>query len=186
MKKLTKLLLIVVSVLAIADSIYFTTKNHYEKKKSSTNNQLSTQKAGKSDNTPNPDSSAGKSIGGTTPAVTTNLAELKDVSLTVYLMSESYTSADGKTSFPSGSITPYFYPSSGIFSVQKIVKGDWVDAATNINYPGHGGLVVSNILPAEDNVEYRVIKIENGKATAVSKTFTVKRSDLAGGTKTYN
>lgn len=121
-----------------------------------------------------------------TPIVNTAVAELKDISLTVYVVTDPITSQDGKTTVPAGSLTPYFYLNSGVYSVQKRVGTSWVDVATSINYPGHGGLSVAYAAPAEDNINYRVLKIENGKVTAISKTFVVTRAEINGGVKTYN
>lgn len=127
-----------------------------------------------------------KSSNPATPTVNTSVAELKDVSLTAYLVRDAITSADGKTSINAGSITPYFYAPSGLYSVQKLSGKDWTDVATSINYPGHGGLAAGTVGSNEDSINYRMLKIENSKVTAISKTFTVNRSDLAGGVFTYN
>jgi hypothetical protein len=58
--------------------------------------------------------------------------------------------------------------------------------ATSINYPGHGGLMASFAGPTEDNINYRVLKIENNTVKLISKTFVVKRADMSAGYKTYN
>lgn len=118
--------------------------------------------------------------------VNPNLGILNGVSLTVYLNRVATTSVDGKTTIPANSITAYFYMEPGVYSVQKLVSANWQDVATNNNYPGHGGLVIPFIGPTEDNVSYRVIKIENGTAKSVSKTFIVRRADLSSGMKTYS
>lgn len=127
-----------------------------------------------------------ESTGEPTPTVNTAVGELKEVSLTVYLVMENTTSQDGKTTVSAGSITPYFYLPGGIYSVQKLVGTNWQDVATSINYPGHGGLQVSSAGPTEDNINYRVLKIEGGTVKSVSKTFIVKRADMSTGYKTYN
>lgn len=122
-----------------------------------------------------------------TPTVNTAVNELKGVTLTIYLITDPIISQDGKTTVAKDSITPYFYPDgSGVYSVQKLSGSNWVDVATSINYPGHGGISAAYAGPAEDDINYRVLKIESGKINAVSKTFVVKRSDLTGGVKTYN
>ena len=99
---------------------------------------------------------------------------LTEVSLTVYLDNDT------------GGINPYFYMPQGVYTVQKMVSGAWQNVATNINYVGHGGLNVAKTNPDEDNISYRVLKIENGTAARISKTFVVKQADLVGGVKTYN
>jgi short subunit dehydrogenase-like uncharacterized protein len=155
-----------------------------------------TQKEGKTDTsadqmTEKADNTTGEvskpeTTGEPTPTVNTAVAELKEVSLTVYLVMEDTTSQDGKTSVPAGSITPYFYLPGGIYSIQKLVGATWTDVATSINYPGHGGLLASFAGPTEDNINYRALKIEGGTIKAVSKTFVVKRADMTSGYKTYN
>lgn len=127
-----------------------------------------------------------QTIGGTTPSVTSQVETLGEVSLTVYFQSGATTSQDGKTTIPAGSLAPYFYLPSGIYSVQKLTGGVWKDVATNIQYPGHGGLAAGYTGPSEDNVSYRVLKIEGSTVKSISKTFVVKRSDLNEGVKTYN
>lgn len=99
---------------------------------------------------------------------------LTNVSLTVYLDNDT------------GGVNPYFYMPQGVYTVQKMVSGTWQNVATNINYVGHGGLNVAKTSPEEDNISYRVLKIENGAPSQISKTFVVRRGDMVGGVKTYN
>jgi cytoskeletal protein RodZ len=121
-----------------------------------------------------------------TPVTNSNIGTINDVTLTVYMNAQATTSLDGKTTVPAGSLSPYFYVPSGVYSIQKLSNGKWIDVASNINYEGHGGIAAAAAGPAEDNISYRVLRLENGTAKDISKTFVVKRSDLSGGVKTYN
>jgi hypothetical protein len=122
-----------------------------------------------------------------TPVINNSVGSLDGVFLTAYLYSNSTTSMDGKTTVPANSIQPYLFPQgSGVYSVQKLSGTSWLDVASNISYSGHGGIAGAYAGPSEDNINYRLVKIENGKAVSISKTFVVKRSDLSGGVKTYN
>lgn len=157
------------------------------KKQDASNNESSNSGAKpneKTDNPPAEDSQGQSSVGQTT--INTSVSELAGVSLTAYLNREATTSQDGKTTIPADSISISFYMPVGVYSIQKLNISGWQDVATNNNYSGHGGLSVPNVASPEDNISYRVIKIENGTAKSVSKTFIVKRSDLSGGIKTYN
>jgi len=122
----------------------------------------------------------------TTTATTKTLGVLSDVSLTANLVSEESIAQDGKTVIPPGSITPTFYTNTGNFTIQKMVAGVWKDIITNQVYPGHGGITAWFCGPTENNIQYRVLKVENGTPVSASKIFTVKRSDLTSGVKTYN
>lgn len=119
----------------------------------------------------------------TTPAA---LANLTDVSLTVYVTTQDSKATDGNTNMPTGSLTPFFYMPAGTYTIQKMASGAWQDVITNQSYPGHGGVAAWFAGPSEDNIQYRVLKIQNGQPTSASKTFVVKRSDLSGGVYTYN
>ncbi len=180
---------IIVLILVLSGGGYYFYKNQSKFKTETnnseeiSNNDQATEKtdAGATETVINPNE------GGPTPEVNTALSELSNVTLTAYLMTLNTTSADGKTQIPANSIQPYFFPSgSGVFSIQKLVGVNWTDIASNISYPGHGGIAGSYTTTTEDNINYRVIKIENNKAVSVSKIFVVKRADLSDGFKTYN
>jgi hypothetical protein len=181
----------VVLLLLVGVTAFYLYRNNSKKKEA--DNSAATQEAGKS-NEDKGDATADatnsekdyQTVGGETPTVTTTVGTLSEVSLTVYLATEASTSQDGKTTIPAGSITPYFYLPSGVYSVQKLTGGVWKDVATNIQYPGHGGLAAGYTTATEDNISYRTLKIENNIVKSISKTFVVKRSDLSSGSKTYN
>lgn len=117
--------------------------------------------------------------------VTKELPQFSDITLTVYVNKDASTGPDGETEIPVGALMPYFYMSEGVYTVQKLTGGQWKDLLTNVSYAGHGGLWAFYTDATEDNVEYRVLRIENGQPTAVSKIFTVKRSEITGGSKAY-
>ena len=191
MKKLlkNKYFIVAVALIVLGGGAFAAVKSKQKVQKQNEEKKAEEQKkqdeTGKQDNPPKESSDAYKSQGGTT-TIQSNMGTLSDASLTVYLNRQESTSLDGKTTIPANSISSYFYLPSGVYSVQKMVNGVWQDVATNINYPGHGGLSVPVIGPGEDNVSYRALKTENGVAKSVSKTFVVKRSDLTGGVYTYN
>lgn len=190
MKKLLKnrYFIVVVILLILGGGVFAVVKNQQKTKKQEEEKKAEEQKKEgyeKGDNLPNEPAGAYQSQGGTT-TIQSNLGTLSEVSLTVYLNRQESKSLDGKTTISANSMSPYFYLPSGVYSVQKMTSGTWQDVATNINYPGHGGLSVPVINPGEDNVSYRALKTENGVAKSVSKTFIVKRSDLSGGVYTYN
>jgi hypothetical protein len=122
----------------------------------------------------------------TTTPVADNLGILSDASLTAYLYAQSSVASDGTTPMPASSVAPFFYVPSGSYTIQKLSNGVWTDLITNQSYPGHGGIAAWFFGPTEDNVSYRVLKIESGKPVSASKTFVVKRADLTGGVHTYN
>lgn len=196
MKKLlkNKLLVAGLAVLILSGGAFVIVKGIQNKNKASENKEETVKEAeiagGKTDTPPDTDAQtptqAPTPSPTPTPVTNTNLGSINDVSLTVYVNAQATTSLDGKTTIPAGSISPYFYLASGVYTVQKLSGQTWVDVATNINYPGHGGLAVQTAGPAEDNVNYRVLRLENGTAKDVSKTFIVKRAELAAGVKTYN
>lgn len=180
---------IIVLIAIIASGFYLVkgkqmlNKDVEKKQSTGTGENVSTEKtdAGVTEETVNPDE------GKPTPEVNTGLSELSGVTLTAYLIKEATTSVDGKTTIPANSIQPYFYPQgAGVYSIQKFSGSSWIDVASNVSYPGHGGIAGAFTGSTEDNISYRVVKIENNKAAAVSKTFTILRSDLASGVKTYN
>lgn len=190
MKKLLKNKYFVVAVALIILGgggfvVYKTRQNAQKQEEEKKAEEQKSENYEKGENLPEESPDAFKSQGGTT-TVQSNIGVLSEASLTVYLNREETTSSDGKTIIPANSISPYFYLPSGVYSVQKLISGNWQDVATNINYPGHGGLPVPVLGPSEDNVSYRVLKTENGTAKLASKTFVVKRSDLSGGAYTYN
>lgn len=191
MKKAKNIILLVVALVLVLGTGFAIVKNQKKfrapvsKTEETKKEDKPTGATEKGDNTPQ--EAKPLSTNQPTPTVNTALKELKGVTLTAYLINEAIISQDGKVAVPQNSITPYFYPEgSGLYSVQKLSGTNWIDVATSINYPGHGGITASYAGPSEDNVNYRVIKIEAGKVTAVSKTFVIKRSELTVGVKTYN
>lgn len=99
---------------------------------------------------------------------------LTDVILTVYI------------NYDTGGVSPYFYVPQGTYTAQKLVGTSWQNVATNIKYVGHGGLNVAEAGSSEDNISYRIMRVENGNPVQISKTFLVRRADLTSGVKTYN
>lgn len=186
-KKLPIIAGVVSLVLVVGFGIYFVKTKSKSAENKSTDSQTETKKATSTEKTDNPPSTETQTQSDAkTPTVNSSVPQLNGVSLTVYLYTEQTTSQDGKTTIPANSIFPSFYMEAGTYSAQKLISGSWVDVATGIKYAGHGGLSVPYIKPAEDNVSYRLIKIENDTAKGISKTFTVTRSDLTAGMKTYN
>jgi hypothetical protein len=127
----------------------------------------------------------------TTPSTTTTTAPvalptLANVSLTAYLSAQDSIAPDGSTPMPAGSIAPTFNMPDGTYTIQKMVGGVWKDIITNQSYPGHGGIAAWFSGPTEDNISYRILKIEGGKAASSSKTFVVRRSDITATVYTYN
>lgn len=122
----------------------------------------------------------------TTTTVPTTLPILGDVSLTVNVVTDNTTAPDSTTTAAAGSIFPTFYMPAGTYTVQKLVSGSWKDIITNQAYAGHGGLAAWFAGPTEDNISYRVVRIENGKVVSISKTYVVNRTDLTTGIHTYN
>ncbi len=88
-----------------------------------------------------------------------------------------------------GSISLSFYlEGSGYYSVQEEQNGSWQTTKNNVYYQGTGGLDAGSISTGQASATVRALKIENGKYTAVTKAFTIQRSEVeaAGGVKTYN
>jgi hypothetical protein len=106
------------------------------------------------------------------------------VTLTVYVSTEAIT-VGTKTS-QQGSISLNFYTDPGTYVVQKQVGGAWQNFGTAVKYSGSGGLAGGYLDPADDNVNVRLALTENNKITYVSKTFTIVRSEITSGFKTYN
>jgi len=188
MKKHRNIIIFIVAVLVIGIGAYaFVANKKKEESKQNENTQESNTTTDKGDNPPEVEETQQP----TTPSnqvtdVSETLPGFNEVSLTVYLNQDATIGPDGKTQIPVGALMPYFYMPSGNFTVQKMVGSEWKDLLTNVSYSGHGGLWAFYTEPTEDNIQYRVLKIENGKPVSVSKIYTVKRSDLTGGVKTYN
>lgn len=193
MNKYLKLKYIIVGlglVAIIGTGTFLAVKQVIFKKNNSSNNQAQSdynRKTEKTDN-PAPVETKNPDEGKPTPTVNSGIGVLGEVFLTAYYNKDATTSADGKTTIPAGSIQPYLFPQgSGVYSVQKFVGGSWADVASNVSYSGHGGIAAAYAGPKEDNIQYRVIKLESGKPVSVSKIFVVVRADLVGsGVKTYN
>lgn len=119
------------------------------------------------------------------PATTTKeVKSLDGVTLTVYVGSETINI--GTKTVPAGSISLNFYTNPGTYMVQKEKAGVWQNFSSNIKYSGSGGLSGGYLEPTEDNVNVRIGLVEGNTVTAVSKSFTVIRSELTSGFKTYN
>jgi cytoskeletal protein RodZ len=187
------LAVIVAVVLMLGVGVFAAIKNQKspnktESQKSESQQNQAVNSEGKTDTPPDVKEDPVQTTPNSTPTKvpTAGAGVVSDVTLTVYLNNQATTSQDGKTTIPAGSLLPYFYVPSGIYSIQKLSSATWVDVASNINYPGHGGISAQQAGPAEDNISYRVLRLEGGVVKDVSKTFVVKRSDLQGGFKTYN
>lgn len=88
-----------------------------------------------------------------------------------------------------GSIEILFYlEGSGVFTSQEKSGDAWVTVKENQAYAGRGGFSAGTIASGQESKTMRVLKIENGKYVAVTKEFTIKRSEVeaALGIKTYN
>lgn len=123
----------------------------------------------------------------TTPPPTTTVSEPKSldgVTLTVYVSTETITL--GTKTVPAGSVSLNFYTNPGTYVVQKQVGSTWQNFSSNIKYSGTGGLSGGYLEPADDNINVRIALVENSAVTAVSKSFTIIRSELTSGFKTYN
>lgn len=118
------------------------------------------------------------------PTPAQELKNLEAVTLTVYVSSETINI--GTKTVPAGSISLNFYTNPGTYVVQKEKSGVWQNFSSNIKYSGSGGLSGGYLEPAEDNVNVRVGLVEGNAVTAVSKSFTIIRSELSSGFKTYN
>ena len=91
-------------------------------------------------------------------------------------------------SFSDGSVSVAFYIAGyGNFTVQEKVAGSWETKQENVAYRGTGGIEAGTIPPGGDSITLRLLKIENGGFTGVTREITVKRADVvaAGGIKTY-
>lgn len=88
-----------------------------------------------------------------------------------------------------GSIEILFYlEGSGVFTSQEKSGDAWVTVKENQAYAGRGGFSSGTIASGQESKIMRVLKIESGKYAAVTKEFTIKRSEVeaALGIKTYN
>ena len=89
---------------------------------------------------------------------------------------------------PDNSLSMTFYVQGpGYFTVQEKIAGSWKTTLEKIFYAGTGGIDAGSMPSGEDSRILRLLKIENGKYTSVSKEFTVSRQEVisAGGLKTY-
>lgn len=90
--------------------------------------------------------------------------------------------------FSDGTVSISFYVEGyGNFTVQEKVAGSWQTKQENVYYPGTGGLYAGSIASGGDSITLRLLKIDNGKYSGVTKEITIKRSDViaAGGIKSY-
>ncbi|MEK7447799.1 MAG: hypothetical protein AAB632_03365 [Patescibacteria group bacterium] len=98
-------------------------------------------------------------------------------------------SVTAQKSVSDDSIAILFYlESAGAFTVQEKVGSAWQTTMENVSYAGRGGLQAGTLASGQASKTLRVLKIENGKYTAVTKEFTVNRAEVeaALGIKTYN
>ncbi len=89
---------------------------------------------------------------------------------------------------PDGSISFQFYVQGpGYFTVQQQNSGSWQDLKENIFYAGSGGLDGGSMPAGADSATLRLLKLENGQYTAVSRQFSVSRQEVtaAGGLKSF-
>lgn len=156
------------------------TKNDNQKNNVSTqNNQKNTNPQTEKGNlpaanqTPPPKTSVQEQAPNST---STNLAVLNG------FVTATKSSQDGSISFS------FYLEGSGYYSIQEEQSGSWQTTENNIYYRGTGGLDAGSIPAGQSSVTVRALKIENGKYTAVTKAFTIQRSEVeaAGGVKTYN
>lgn len=82
----------------------------------------------------------------------------------------------------------FFLEGPGWFTIQEKRSGSWVTTDENVYYSGTGSLPAGEMTQGEDTGTIRALKIENGSYTAVSREFTITRSEVtaAGGIKTYS
>ncbi len=98
-------------------------------------------------------------------------------------------SVTAQKSVSDDSISILFYiEGSGTFSIQEKSGSTWQTTKENVSYAGTGGLNAGVLAAGQASKTLRALKIENGKYTAVTKEFTINRSevDAALGIKTYN
>ena len=87
-----------------------------------------------------------------------------------------------------GSISFLFYVQGpGYFTVQQQSSGSWQDLKENVFYAGSGGLDGGSMPAGADGATLRLLKLENGQYTAVSRQFSVSRQEVtaAGGLKSF-
>lgn len=82
----------------------------------------------------------------------------------------------------------FYLESSGTFTAQEKSGTSWATTSENQSYSGRGGFSAGFLSAGQASKTVRVLKVENGKYTAVTKEFTVTRSEVeaALGIKTYN
>ena len=98
-------------------------------------------------------------------------------------------SVTAQKSVSDNSIAILFYlEGSGWFTAQEKSGSSWVTVKENQYYAGSGGFSAGSIPAGQASKTMRVLKIENGKYSAVTKEFTVNRAEVeaALGIKTYN
>jgi len=156
-----------------------TTKTQKEEKKEETKNEPTVEQKSDKGELPPPDTTEKK------PAPVQEKAPTSD-STSLAVLNSSVT-AQKNTS--DNSIDILFYlEGSGTFTSQEKSGSSWVTVKENQIYGGRGGFQAGSIPAGQDVKTIRVLKIENGKYTAVTKEFTIKRSEVesALGIKTYN
>ena len=82
----------------------------------------------------------------------------------------------------------FYLEGSGTFTSQEKTGSSWVTVKENQSYAGRGGFFAGTLPAGQQSKIMRVLKIENGKYTGVTKEFTISRSEVeaALGIKTYN
>ena len=89
---------------------------------------------------------------------------------------------------PDGSISFQFYVQGpGYFTVQQQNSGSWQDLKENVFYAGSGGIDGGSMPAGAASSTLRLLKLENGQYTAVSRQFSVSRQEVtaAGGLKSF-
>lgn len=133
----------------------------------------------KTDNSGNHESTTASQTGEAVPSQPTDTSSLATLDSTLTAQ-ESGTDAS--------ILIAFYVQGPGYFTVQKKVSGFWKTTNENVYYSGSGGLEADALRANEDSNTYRVLKIENGQYIALSKEYTVFRTDVinAGGIKTYH
>ncbi len=82
----------------------------------------------------------------------------------------------------------FYLEGSGVFTSQEKSGSSWITVKENQYYAGSGGFPAGSIPAGQETKTMRVLKIENGKYVAVTKEFTITRSEVEAslGIKTYN
>jgi len=127
----------------------------------------------------------------TTSSDTTSTAQKPTTTPTnnTVTLSSLGTSVTAQKSLTDSNISVSFYlEDSGNFTVQEKSGTSWKTIKSNAFYSGKNGLLAATLSSGQTTKTIRVLKNQNGKYVSVTKSFTIKRSDVeaSGGVKTYN